>query len=94
MPEIVKTGAVKVKHTCDQLITWGFRCVNEATYLVKNNDKPPEYAIMCDKHKEEFNAFFRTGNYSYFPWTLELNRKFADESLAFWDDIKKQGDKQ
>ena len=80
---IVKTHETKVKNTCDQLIAWGFPCSSEARFLVVRADSP-EYAIMCEAHKKEFERLYPKAGVEYRAWTLELNQKLAEAAEAFY----------
>ncbi len=77
----------KVKATCDQLIARNFCCNQPAKFLVKSLDSL-EYAIMCEKHKQEFEHRYThrnsINNYQFYEWNLELNQKFADEAKEYW----------
>jgi hypothetical protein len=75
---IVATAETKVKNTCDCL--WGINeCPNPAAFLVKHKNSKA-YSIMCEVHKTDFESVYPNAPVEIFDWSLELNRKFAEEA--------------
>ncbi len=85
----IKSPEIKVKNTCDQLIAWGFCCSRAAEFLVKKTDSP-EYAIMCGKHKTEFEKQYPNKKMEFHIYSQELNEKFADQAQKHWSEKKCQ----
>ena len=88
---IEKSAETKVQDKCDTLIAWGFRCSEPAAFLVLNVDSFPEYAIMCEKHKNGFLALYGTTiKVRVVPWTLEMNQKCADLAKSHWEKKERE----
>lgn len=80
MPQI--STEIKVKDTCDTLILWVFCCSEKAAFLVKRKDSP-EYAIMCEEHKKDFERIYPNEKVVYHAYSLALNQQFADEANGY-----------
>lgn len=78
-----QTSETKVQDTCDTLVAWGFSCQEKAAFLIKRKDSP-EYAIMCNTHKNDFQRHYPSEKVSFHEWSLELNQQFADEAKEYW----------
>ncbi len=69
---------IKVKTTCDCL--WGRnQCPNPAAFLLRHK-KTTVYSIMCEVHKGQFASIYPNAPFEYYEWSVELNRKFAEEA--------------
>lgn len=82
---VIETPELKVKETCDQLIAWGFCCNEKAEFLVKKSNSV-EYAIMCGKHKQEFEKVHSNIEVEFFDYSLELNQQFANIAKKHWEN--------
>lgn len=81
---IEKSSEIIIDDECDCLIAWGFKCSERAEFLIENLESPPEYAIMCEKHKDGFiREYSRTIRYSLHPYSVAKNIELEKNVLKF-----------